>query len=137
MSSEGNIEGSGAAVIYQAESPDEKALVEFAREADYELLCRTTSRITIEINGSAQSWTVLAVNKFDSDRKRMSIVVRDGEGSMRLLCKGADTAMLSRGSCGSVEEATKMVDHLKTFGQEGLRTLVLGYRDLTVDQYAE
>ncbi|KAM3577670.1 hypothetical protein VYU27_000545 [Nannochloropsis oceanica] len=137
MSSEGNIEGSGAAVIYQAESPDEKALVEFAREAGYELLCRTTSRITIEINGSAQSWTVLAVNKFDSDRKRMSIVVRDGEGSMRLLCKGADTAMLSRGSCGSVEEATKMVDHLKTFGQEGLRTLVLGYRDLTVDQYAE
>lgn len=32
MSSEGNIEGSGAAVIYQAESPDEKALVEFARK---------------------------------------------------------------------------------------------------------
>lgn len=118
MSSEGNAEGSGAAIIYQAESPDEKALVEFAREAGYELIGRTTSQITVKNNGSAQSWTVLAVNMFYSDRKRMSIVVRDAAGRVRLLCKGVDTAMLPRGSCGSVEEAVKMVDHLKTFAQE-------------------
>jgi phospholipid-translocating P-type ATPase (flippase) len=137
MSSEGNTKGSGAALIYQAESPDEKALVEFAREAGYELIGRTTSQITIKINGTTQFWTALAVNKFDSDRKRMSIVVRDAEGRVRLLCKGADTAMLPRGSCGSVEEAATVVDHLKTFAQEGLRTLVLGYRDLTAAQYTE
>jgi len=136
MSSEGNAKGSGAALIYQAESPDEKALVEFAREAGYELIGRTTSKITVKINGLTQSWTALAINKFDSDRKRMSIVVRDSEGRVRLLCKGADTAMLPRGSCGSVEEAATVVDHLKTFAQEGLRTLVLGYRDLTAAQYA-
>lgn len=125
------------ALTYQAESPDEKALVEFAQEAAYELIGRTTQQITLKINGKIQSWTPLAVNKFDSDRKRMSIVVQDGEGRVRLLCKGADTAMLQRGTCGSVEAATTMVDHLKIFAQEGLRTLVLGYRDLTPAMYAE
>ena len=44
-----------------------------------------------------ENWTVLAINKFDSTRKRMSILVRSPEeyGSIPMvLCKGADSAML-------------------------------------------
>lgn len=37
--------------------------------------------------------TLLAVNAFDSDRKRMSVLVRLADGTNMLLCKGADSAM--------------------------------------------
>lgn len=130
--------GAAGGFVYQAESPDEKALVSFAREAGYELVGRAAGHITLRLpGGRTAAWTPLAVNKFDSDRKRMSIVVRDAEGRLRLLCKGADTSMLPRGSCGTQEEAETMVEHLKVFAQEGLRTLVLGYRDLTEAQFEE
>ncbi len=133
-------EGEGAGgLVYQAESPDEKALVSFAREAGYELVGRAAQQITLRIRGRAgtESWTPLAVNKFDSTRKRMSVVVRDAAGRLRLLCKGADSSMLPRGSCATQAESEEVVDHLKTFSQEGLRTLVLGYRDLTEAQFEE
>ena len=51
-------------------------------------------------------WTILAVNKFDSDRKRMSILVRSPSdmGSIPILfCKGADSAMLGQGVCEGSE----------------------------------
>ena len=44
-----------------------------------------------------ETWTILAVNKFDSTRKRMSILLRSPPemGSAPILfCKGADSAML-------------------------------------------
>ena len=44
-----------------------------------------------------ETWTILAVNKFDSDRKRMSILLRSPPelGDLPILfCKGADSAML-------------------------------------------
>lgn len=52
-----------------------------------------------------ETWSILAVNKFDSSRKRMSILVRSPPelGSIpMLLCKGADTAMLNADVCPSV-----------------------------------
>jgi len=54
-----------------------------------------------------ETWSILAVNKFDSDRKRMSVLVRSPEelGSIpMLLCKGADSSMLCEGVCGGFEK---------------------------------
>ena len=51
-----------------------------------------------------ESWAILAVNKFDSTRKRMSILLRSPEelGSLPVLfCKGADSAMLDPEVCKS------------------------------------
>lgn len=50
-----------------------------------------------------ETWTILATNKFDSDRKRMSILLRAPSelGSVPILfCKGADSAMLDSEICG-------------------------------------
>ena len=49
-----------------------------------------------------ETWSILAVNKFDSDRKRMSILVRSPPefGSIPILfCKGADSSMLDSNVC--------------------------------------
>ena len=54
------------------------------------------------MNGALHRLELLAVLEFSSDRKRMSVVVRqhddDSSGSvrLRLLCKGADNVMLER-----------------------------------------
>ena len=58
-----------------------------------------------------ETWPILAVNKFDSDRKRMSVLVRSPPelGSVpMLLCKGADSSMLIEG----VAEGARMLDSI-------------------------
>lgn len=64
--------------------------------------CRSAAGIEVEMNGALHRLELLAVLEFSSDRKRMSVVVRqhddDSSGSvrLRLLCKGADNVMLER-----------------------------------------
>jgi magnesium-transporting ATPase (P-type) len=53
----------------------------------YKLLGRNTTSITTEVNGVKRQVTVIAVNKFDSDRKRMSVIIKEDNGTIRLLCK--------------------------------------------------
>jgi hypothetical protein len=66
------------------------------------VLCRSAAGIEMEVGGELQRLELLAVLEFSSDRKRMSVVVRQhdaGSGSsgrLRLLCKGADNVMLER-----------------------------------------
>ncbi|KAL3807091.1 hypothetical protein ACHAXA_002117 [Cyclostephanos tholiformis] len=113
-----------------------------------------------------ETWPILAINKFDSDRKRMSVLVRSPPelGSIpMLLCKGADSSMLIEEVCGGTRMLDSIVDknvkgpkvkpkseaddseldsllglqaHLGEFASEGLRTLVLGVRILS-DEGAE
>ena len=57
-----------------------------------------------------EKWEILAVNKFDSDRKRMSILLRSPPelgGLPILFCKGADSAMLDPEICSS----SQMIQH--------------------------
>ena len=55
-------------MLYQAESPDEGALVSAAKDMGYELIGRNSNAITTAVNGTQLQTQVLAVNKFDSDR---------------------------------------------------------------------
>jgi len=95
-----------------------------------------------------EKWSLLAVNKFDSDRKRMSVLVRSPTelGSIPILfCKGADSSMLDPELNPEARESNQraewyastqleMQSHLGTFATEGLRTLVLGMRILSEDE---
>ena len=103
---------------------------------DYILTGRTVSQISARIHGKPYSCIPLAVNKFDSDRKRMSIIIKEGS-KISLLVKGADSAMLHRGVCDTDQEARSMVQHLGEFAQEGLRTLVVGIRELSVREFED
>jgi len=67
-------------------------------------LPRSAAGIEVEVSGSLQRLELLAVLEFNSDRKRMSVVVRQHDGGaggseggrLRLLSKGADNVMLER-----------------------------------------
>jgi len=208
------MDGAPEGYVYQAESPDEGALVAAAsNEYGFQLLGRNSSGVQISCScpslleerdvveglrdgtvtakmlaartasssgtpsrytGSQvktvvedtprfERWSVLAINKFDSNRKRMSVLVRSPPelGSIpMLLCKGADSSMLLEGVCHGAHMLMSVVDkeeksedkqeteadnselesllgiqaHLGEFASEGLRTLVLGVKILSEEE---
>uniref|UniRef100_A0A803VGK0 Phospholipid-transporting ATPase n=1 Tax=Ficedula albicollis TaxID=59894 RepID=A0A803VGK0_FICAL len=119
---------------YQAASPDEGALVTAARSFGYVFLSRTQNTITISEMGVERTYDVLAILDFNSDRKRMSVIVRESGGNIRLYCKGADTVIYQRLHPRNLKrEATE--EALDVFANETLRTLCLCYRDISQDEF--
>lgn len=82
---------------YEAESPDEEALVKGAHLFGYTLKARFPGSIRLRLpSGIETDFELLHTLPFDSTRKRMSIIVRNPEGEVQLFCKGADTVIMSR-----------------------------------------
>lgn len=61
--------------------------------------------------------------------------MRNPEGRIRLYCKGADTLLLDRLHPSTPELLSTTTDHLNEYAGEGLRTLVLAYKDLDEEYY--
>ncbi|EGD80945.1 ATP10A protein [Salpingoeca rosetta] len=125
-------------VKFEAESPDEAALVSAASVYDYHLEERKLNTVTVSIRGQRHTYEVLAVLDFDSTRKRMSVVLRLPDGTLRLLCKGADSAITSvLGAASSDHVLAETSAHLDEFARSGLRTLCYAYRDIAHDEYED
>uniref|UniRef100_A0A452RT29 Phospholipid-transporting ATPase n=1 Tax=Ursus americanus TaxID=9643 RepID=A0A452RT29_URSAM len=121
---------------YQAASPDEGALVSAARNFGFAFLARTQNTITVSELGTERTYDVLAILDFNSDRKRMSIIVRTPEGNIRLYCKGADTVIYERlHQMNPTKQETQ--DALDVFASETLRTLCLCYKEIEEKEYEE
>uniref|UniRef100_A0A673XF46 Phospholipid-transporting ATPase n=1 Tax=Salmo trutta TaxID=8032 RepID=A0A673XF46_SALTR len=120
----------GEQLYYQAQSPDEGALVTAARNFGFVFRSRTPESITVVEMGELVTYELLAVLDFNNVRKRMSVIVRSPEGKLTLYCKGADTIIFERlsPSCSNLTEVT--TEHLNEFAGEGLRTLALAYKDI-------
>ncbi|XP_075031954.1 phospholipid-transporting ATPase IK [Calonectris borealis] len=130
------VEEKGDRLVYQAASPDEEALVSAARNLGYVFLARTQDTITISELGKKRTYKVLAMLDFNSDRKRMSVLVRDPQGTIRLYTKGADTVILERlQRRGPNEIFTEMA--LDRFAEETLRTLCLASKEVSEVEYSE
>ncbi|MEE6472636.1 hypothetical protein FKM82_009672, partial [Ascaphus truei] len=129
-------EKDGDIIIYQASSPDEGALVKGARKLGYAFTGRTPQSVIIDAMGKEQSFELLHVLEFSSDRKRMSVIVRTPSGNLRLYCKGADNVIFERLSTDS-QYREQTLNHLEQFATEGLRTLCIAYTDLLESDYQE
>uniref|UniRef100_A0A4W6CSV6 Phospholipid-transporting ATPase n=1 Tax=Lates calcarifer TaxID=8187 RepID=A0A4W6CSV6_LATCA len=121
-------------LVYQAASPDEGALVTAARNFGYVFLSRTQDTITIKEMDQESTYEMLALLDFNSDRKRMSIILKFPDGRIRLYCKGADTVIYERLSPNSRHKETTQ-DALDIFANETLRTLCLCYKDISTDEF--
>ncbi|KAJ7386092.1 putative phospholipid-transporting ATPase VB [Desmophyllum pertusum] len=148
-------------LIYEAESPDEAALVKAAHLYGYKLLSRSPEKVTLYIPGEGKvTYELLHVLPFDSSRKRMSIVVRRQDDSgIVLYCKGADSAVLPKLERKNQQFTADEVDagegawavksdsrgllvdetasHLDLYARDGLRTLCMAKRDLSSSDYEE
>lgn len=151
---------------FQSESPDEDALIRAAYDLGFRFIRRTFEGVYIqhirrddssalrEQKGDKDDavlfFEVIATIPFTSSRKRMSVVVRQPNGEVVVLCKGADNVILDRsvsftsqGEVDGINEKTVDGDfhaakslleqHLHTFASSGLRTLALARRVLSPD----
>ncbi|XP_035423172.1 phospholipid-transporting ATPase ID isoform X1 [Cygnus atratus] len=130
-------EKSEGELFYKAQSPDEGALVTAARNFGFVFRSRTPKTITVHELGRAITYQLLAILDFNNIRKRMSVIVRSPEGKIRLYCKGADTILLERLHPTNQDLTNVTTDHLNEYAGEGLRTLVLAYKDLEESYYED
>lgn len=130
--------------IYEAESPDELALVNAAFSYDSCLVNRSPNHILVSLIGKgAVEYEILKVLPFDSSRKCMSIVVRrTGTQEIVLYTKGADSSIMSAlvpclpdSESGYLRERTQQ--QLDMYARQGLRVLVMAKRRLNPAEYAE
>ncbi|OQS53429.1 NEO1 [Ecytonucleospora hepatopenaei] len=147
-------------ILLQASSPDEIALVEFVRLLGFEILYRDRNTLKIcyeykpseldensSMEGVSQIRETKKNNKlvyekinmeykihhifpFNSDTKRMGIVLERDDGSFVFFEKGADTAM--KKICKENDWAEEETDDM---AREGLRTLVVGKKELTKESF--
>ncbi|XP_038115502.1 uncharacterized protein LOC6041793 isoform X4 [Culex quinquefasciatus] len=115
---------------YQAQSPDEAALVSAARNFGFVFKSRAPNSITIDVMGRTEEYELLSILDFNNVRKRMSVILRRNN-SILLYCKGADNVIYDRLGTNQQDLKTRTQEHLNKFAGEGLRTLVLAERRLT------
>ncbi|XP_058026472.1 phospholipid-transporting ATPase IC isoform X2 [Ahaetulla prasina] len=84
--------------------------------------------------GIVKTYDVLAILDFNSDRKRMSVIIRDPNGAIKLYCKGADTVIFERLHPRNPNKQDTE-DALNIFANETLRTLCLCYKEVSHYEY--
>ena len=131
---------------YQASSPDEIAIVRWTEAVGLRLAHRDRRGMTLESTATGRAVVqvrILDIFPFTSDGKRMGIIVQFYEsaqsavpdvksGEIWFYQKGADTVM------GTIVAANDWLDEeTANMAREGLRTLVVGRKRLSPDQYQE
>ncbi|XP_009482633.2 phospholipid-transporting ATPase VD [Pelecanus crispus] len=137
-------------LCYEAESPDEAALVHAARAYKCILQSRAPDQVTVDFAGlGSLTFQLLHIMPFDSVRKRMSVVVRHPvSNKVVVYTKGADSVMMDLlrtasevGTNNSEMEQKKIKErtqkHLDDYGRRGLRTLCIAKKVMSDAEYAE
>lgn len=117
---------------YQASSPDEIAMANYAANVGLKLVRRTSNEITILIDEANEVvYKILYIFPFNSDTKRMGIIV-EKNGEYVFFAKGADTVMKNM-----IKENDYIEEETDNMGREGLRTLVFAKRTLTKSEFSQ
>ncbi|KAG8591805.1 hypothetical protein GDO81_000313 [Engystomops pustulosus] len=133
---------------YEAESPDEAALVYAARAYKCTLQSRTPDQVTVELGFLGPfAFQLLHILPFDSVRKRMSVVVRHPmSNEVVVYTKGADSVIMDLLALAFNDNRTEMLQmeirtltqkHLDKYAKGGLRTLCIAKKVMTDMEYAE
>ncbi|KAG0287649.1 hypothetical protein BGZ96_008457 [Linnemannia gamsii] len=143
-------------IKYRAESPDEAALVSAAKNVGFAFVSRgaianpdgsdqkavkgnSRQNVNLNILGHDYTYEQLDVIKFNSTRKRMTVIVREPQelgGKILLLTKGADNVIFERLSQTDDETLRDQTERdIEAFSNMGLRTLTLAQRVLDQETY--
>ncbi|KAM7158629.1 phospholipid-transporting ATPase VD [Molossus nigricans] len=140
---------STSGLCYEAESPDEAALVYAARAYQCTLQSRTPEQVVVDFAALGPlTFQLLHILPFDSVRKRMSVVVRHPlSNQVVVYTKGADSVIMELLSVASPDGASlekqqmlireKTQKHLDDYAKRGLRTLCIAKKVLSDTEYEE
>ncbi|XP_075400488.1 phospholipid-transporting ATPase VD [Tenrec ecaudatus] len=136
-------------LCYEAESPDEAALVYAARAYQCTLQSRTPEQVVVDFAALGPlTFQLLHILPFDSVRKRMSVVVRHPlSNQVVVYTKGADSVIMELLSGATPDGASlekeqrtvreKTQKHLDDYAKRGLRTLCIAKKVMSDTDYAE
>ena len=129
-------------LTYTASSPDELSLVNAARFFGITFLGRDESdNIELRFKGKLLSYKLLNLIEFNSTRKRMTTVLRDPEGQIIVMCKGADSVLLplikDKIDLKVKNLIHKTATYLNEYATSGLRTLVIAEKRMSETEYTE
>lgn len=121
---------------YQAQSPDEAALVACARDLGFAFAERQSGgMLIVDIVGRGRdAIQVMTTLEFTSDRKRMSVIVQRRDGTLWLWSKGADSVIFDRLAPNDPFLVNSQTQ-LGSFAEAGLRTLCLATRPLSAREW--
>ena len=121
---------------YKASSPDELALVYGAGYFGVTFLGRDKDQnVLLDVHGTRVLVKILNIIEFNSDRKRMTVIAEFPDSTIKVLCKGADSVILSRSLPSSYTPIT--LNQLEDYASKGLRTLLYASRQLTRYEYEQ
>ncbi|KAK2705448.1 hypothetical protein QYM36_015736, partial [Artemia franciscana] len=118
-------------IEYEASSPDEKAFVEASRRMGTIFLGEKDEDYRVSVCGQTVNFKKLNILDFDSDRKCMTAVFLCPDGKIRVITKGAETAMLLK-TADPTDSISSQVD---LYAKKGLRTLIYGTKYLSSEEY--
>lgn len=125
-------------IVYQSQSPDEICLCNFARDNGFVLKERRYNELILDILGDQVTFTILTTMEFTSERKKMSVILRTPDDKIFLYSKGADSPMLEGLSSSEDQDLIKETNiYLEKYSAEGLRTLLVCKRELTVEEFED
>ncbi|XP_076604727.1 phospholipid-transporting ATPase VD [Chaetodon auriga] len=133
-------------LLYEAESPDEAALVHAAQAYSCTLRRRCAESLLVDLPGiGSLAVQLLHILPFDSNRKRMSVVVRHPlSGQVVVYTKGADSVMMDLTETPKGAEQVQEIyshireqtqKHLDSYARDGLRTLCIARKVLEEEEY--
>ncbi|CAN4081903.1 unnamed protein product [Withania somnifera] len=134
-------DGKSDKLKYEAESPEEVSFLIAAQEFGFKFCHRTQSVMVVEeLDASSgvdvkREYKLLNLLEFNSSRKRMSVIVRNENGDIFLLCKGADNVILDRLADNGRTYQQSTTVHLSNYAEDGLRTMVFAYKKIEADEY--
>ncbi|VDM56611.1 unnamed protein product [Angiostrongylus costaricensis] len=136
--------------------PDENALLNFASDAGFVFKKRSAGKIIVNMMGTKLEFELAAILEFDSDRKRMSVIVKEMGGKYKLYIKGAieltnlntvelncvlkqlqDYKIFDRLKNVSKKELKRTAGHLRQFAIGGYRTLCFAMKTIDDAIFAE
>ncbi|XP_034713547.1 probable phospholipid-transporting ATPase VD isoform X1 [Etheostoma cragini] len=133
-------------LLYEAESPDEAALVHAAQAYRCTLRGRSAESLLVDLPGiGSLTVQLLHILPFDSNRKKMSVVVRHPlTGHVVVYTKGADSVIMDLAETPQGAEQTQEIYshireqtqiHLDGYAREGLRTLCIAKKVVEEEEY--
>ena len=127
-------------IKYIGTSPDDLELLKTAASQGYRLIKNSVNQKIIKIgkNGNIIEFEVMNILGFTSERKRMSIIVRDpSDGRIKIFCKGADCEIIKRLSKDELQKKSfKIVtNNIENFSKLGYRTLMVAYKSIDEMDY--
>ena len=128
---------------YEGDNADDLVLCQSASQFGVRMIARSVQTILVRYidadnaHKQDQNYELLCLLPFDSTRRRMSIIVRRGE-DIFLYIKGAETSIWPHLSALNDPEMKMVTEqHSLAFAEQGYRSLLVAYRQLTVREFED